>query len=80
MLTFTRKPWSPFAPDLTYTVEKDGEWVGEVARFEGGKRRWHASNITWTGGRELPETFPSRREAAEALLEELSNEAPRSGG
>ena len=70
MLTFTRKRWSPFAPDITYTVHKDGEWVGEVARFE-GKRRWHASNITWSGGHEFDETFPTRRGAVAALLEEF---------
>lgn len=70
-LTFERKPWSPFAPDHTYTVRQDGEWLGEVARFD-GKREWHASNITWTGGRELTETFPTREEAAAALLAEVS--------
>lgn len=71
MLTFTRKPWSYFAPDFTYAVHKDGVWVGEVARFE-GQRRWHASNITWTGGREFEETFRTRQEAARALLEEVA--------
>lgn len=69
MLTFTRKPWSPFAPDITYTVEEDGLWVGEVARFE-GQRRWHASNITWNGGRELDETFATRQGAAQALVKD----------
>ena len=70
MFEFERKPWSPFSPDITYTVRKDGEWLGEVARFD-DERYWHASNITWTGGREFDEIFKTRREAAQALYEEV---------
>lgn len=69
MFKFKRRPWSPFSPDITYAVSHDDKWIGDVARFE-GKRRWHASNITWTGGREFEETFKTRGEAAAALYEE----------
>ena len=69
MLEFKRRPWSYFAPDFNYGVYRDGEWVGDVARLE-GQRRWHASNVTWAGGREFDETFKTRREAALALCAE----------
>lgn len=72
MFEFERKPWSPFSPDITYTVRRDGVWVGEVARFKGA-RRWHASNITWTGGREFKETFKTRGAAAAALYAEVAD-------
>jgi hypothetical protein len=66
-LTFERRPWSYFGPDIVYSVrDEHGQWLGEVARFA-RTRQWWASNKSWTGGADLPDAYPTRTAAAEAL-------------
>lgn len=65
-LTFDRR-WSLFVPAFTYVVRDQGTWIGEVARNAEDRRKWYASNRTWTGGGDLSQTFPTRHEAAIAL-------------
>lgn len=67
-IEFTRR-FSLFAPSFTYVVrdQTSGSWIGEVARNEDNRRKWWASNKTWTDGGDLVQTFPTRYEAANAL-------------
>jgi hypothetical protein len=69
MSTFTyNRRYSLFAPPYTYRViDAMSGWIGEVARNEDNPRKWWASNMTWTGGGDLVQTFRTRREAATAL-------------
>jgi hypothetical protein len=66
------RTYSFFEPTFTYNVVVNDpltgvRTIGAVARNEGG-RKWYASNKTWTGGADLPGTFPTRRDAAWALV------------
>ena len=65
--TFNRR-YSFLAPDFTYAViDAMSGWIGEVARQTDNRRKWWASNKTWTGGGDLVQTFATRWEAAAAL-------------
>lgn len=71
-LEFTRRDWSLFAPDYTYDVRDAAPFslvIGAVARNENNTRKWWASNKTWDGGGDLAQTFATRREAADALVQ-----------
>lgn len=69
------RTYSFFEPDFTYNVLVNDPMlgavsVGAVARNRDDRRKWYASNKTWTGGDDLPGTFPTRRDAAAALVAE----------
>ena len=58
------RTYSFFDPDYTYRVKCNGVTIGHVARIG---NRWHASSKTWNDGQDFPETFKTRRAAAEHL-------------
>lgn len=63
------RTYSFFEPTFAYNVTDlvTNQRIGAVARHPDG-RRWYASNVTWAGGGEVVETFPTRYAAATALV------------
>jgi hypothetical protein len=63
------RTYSMFEPAFTYNVNDltANTRIGSVARNEGNRRKWWASNKTWAGGGDLVQTFTTRHEAARAL-------------
>lgn len=84
MLEFNRT-YSLFQPEFTYNVVVNDPAlgnmrIGAVARNANNLRKWWASDKTWSGGGDLARTFPTRWQAAEALLHIHNGHPPESVG